>query len=163
MQDFVNPRQAVVVTTRGTAEIMGKTKKKDNAFTLTWHSPLSFSPFLYGISVGKQRFSYKLIKDSKVFVVNFIPHRYRDDVLYVGTESGMAQDKFSKTKFTKEDAENLDCCRIKEACAWLECEVIDEFEVGDHVFFVGKVIKHKSNNDDKRLFYLGSGRFTSTL
>ena len=149
--DFVNPRQAIVATTRGEVEIMGKTVHKDNAFTLTWHCPLSHEPFLYGISVSPDRFSYKLIKKSKVFVINFLSHQYRDDVLLVGTQSGLAQDKFQKTKFSKKDANTLDCCRIKEADAWLECEVVDEVEVGDHVFFIGKVIHKEVKDDNKRI------------
>ncbi|MFC1723267.1 flavin reductase family protein [Nanoarchaeota archaeon] len=163
MNEFVNPRQAIVVTTRGEVDLMGKKVLKDNAFTLTWHAPLSHDPFLYGISVHPKRFSYKLIEASKVFVVNFVPHESKDDVFFVGTESGMGQDKFSKTKWTKEDAEHIDCCRIKEASAYLECEIIDQFPVGDHIFFVGKVLKHNINDDKKRLFYMGGGRFTSTI
>ncbi len=161
--DFVNPRQTIVVTTRGEVELFGKSVKKDNAFTLTWHSPLSYDPFLYGISVHPRRFSFKLLKKSKVFVVNFMAHQYRDDVLLFGSESGLSVDKFAKSKFTKEEAEHIDCCRIKEASAWLECEIIDSVEVGDHVFFIGKVIFSKVNDDKKRLFYLGGGRFTSTI
>jgi len=163
MFDFVNPRQAIVVTTRAEVDVVGKRVHKDNAFTLTWHSPLSHKPFLYGISVSPKRFSYRLLKESKVFVVNFMPHSMRDDVLLVGTESGMAQDKLAKTSFTVQDAEHVDCCCIKEASAWLECEIIDEFEVGDHTFFVGRVLYQKVNDDDKRLFYRGGGRFTTTI
>jgi flavin reductase (DIM6/NTAB) family NADH-FMN oxidoreductase RutF len=163
MFGIAKPRQVILVTTRGSAELLGRQVVKDNIFTLTWHSPLSFKPQLYGISVGTTRFSYKLIKESKVFVVNFIPHELREKALYCGRSSGATVDKFEKTGLTKEECESIDCCRIKEASAYLECEVIDEFEVGDHVFFVGKIVKEITKDDKKRLFYLGNERFTSTI
>jgi len=163
MFDFVKPRQTIIVTSRGETTLLGKEVKKDNLFTLTWHMPLSVEPFLYGIVVSRERFSYKLIKNSKVFCVNFMAHQYKDAVLYAGSKTGMTHDKFPKSGLTKIEAESIDCCKLREASAWLECEVIDEIDTGDHVIFVGKVLKYKEVDDKKRLFYLGGGRFTSTI
>jgi len=163
MLDLANPRQVVLVTSGGSVDLIGKRVTKDNIFTLSWHSPLSFEPEMYGISVGKTRFSYRLIKESKVFVVNFIPHELKEQALYCGRASGMSVDKFKETGLTKEECDSIDCCRIKESSAYLECEVVDEFEVGDHVFFVGKVLKNVVNDDKKRLFYTGGNRFTTTV
>jgi flavin reductase (DIM6/NTAB) family NADH-FMN oxidoreductase RutF len=163
MLDVANPRQAILVTTRGTAELLGRKVIRDNIFTLTWHTPLSFEPEMYGISVGKNRFSYKLLKDSKVFAVNFMPHELKEKVLFCGRASGSSVDKFEKTGLTKEECTSIDCCRIKESCAYLECEVVEEVEVGDHVFFVGKVLKNATNNDKKRPFFVGKDQFTSTI
>jgi flavin reductase (DIM6/NTAB) family NADH-FMN oxidoreductase RutF len=163
MLDVANPRQAILVTTRGTARLLGKEMSKDNIFTLTWHTPLSFDPELYGISVAKTRFSFQLIRASKVFCVNFMPYDKKEQVLFCGRTSGAGADKFEKTGLTKEECESIDCCRIAEACAYLECEVIDEFETGDHVFFVGKILKNVFNDDKKRPFFIGRDKFTSTL
>ena len=59
-----NPRQVILVTSRN--------EEKDNIFTLAWHSPVSFDPQLYAIFAGKTRFSTNIIKESRVFCVNFI-------------------------------------------------------------------------------------------
>jgi flavin reductase (DIM6/NTAB) family NADH-FMN oxidoreductase RutF len=163
MFDIVNPRQVILVSARGKAELLGKEMMKDNIITLAWHSPLSFDPKLYGICVGKTRFSCKLIKDSKVFAVNFMPHELKEKALYCGRSTGASVDKFEKSGLTKEECDSIDCCRIKEASACLECEIFDEFETGDHIFFVGKVVKSVTKDDKKRLFYLGHDRFTSTI
>ncbi|MBW2963838.1 flavin reductase family protein [Candidatus Woesearchaeota archaeon] len=161
-RDATYPQQVVLVTARGKAELLGKTLMKDNIITLAWHTPLSFSPELYGISVGKTRFTCKLIQDSKVFAVNFISHDMKDKAVICGTNSGAAIDKFDKCGFTKEECESIDCPKIKEASAVLECEVVDSFETGDHIFFVGKVHKSEQRNDKKRLFHKGGNDFTTT-
>jgi flavin reductase (DIM6/NTAB) family NADH-FMN oxidoreductase RutF len=163
MRDVINPTQAVLVTARGTAEVMGKQLSKDNIITIAWHCPLSFKPELYGICVKKTHFSCKLIEDSKVFAVNFVPHELKEKVLVCGRTSGAGVDKFQKTGLTHEECDSIDCCRIGEASAILECEVIDQFETGDHIFFVGRVLKTIGKNDKKRLLYLGSDRFTTTV
>lgn len=127
-----NPRQTILVTSRY--------QGKDNIITMDWHTPLSFAPMMYAIAVGKTRFSCDLIKNSKVFVVNFIS---RD--------------------FEKEEAEKIDCPRIKQALGFLECKVVDELEVGDHVLFLGEVLNSNLKSRDKRLFHLWGDNFTTTV
>ena len=161
--DNVYPSQVILITSRGKTELLGKEVMKDNIMTAAWHCPLSFDPPLYGISIGKTRFTYKLIKESKVFCVNFLSYGMKDKAQYCGQATGAATDKFEKTGLTKEECDSIDCCRIKEASAQLECEVIDSFEVGDHVFFVGKMLRNTRIDDKKRLLYKGDGSFTSTL
>ncbi|MBU0461000.1 MAG: flavin reductase family protein, partial [Nanoarchaeota archaeon] len=135
---------------------------KDNIFTLAWHCPISFEPMMYGISVGKDRYSLGLIRTGKVFVVNFMPFEKATEVLFCGRHSGKHTDKFKESGLMKEEADNIDCPRIKEALGYLECEVTDEFDLGDHVFIVGKVLKAKSLRG-QRVFYAGDNQFTTTL
>lgn len=163
MVENIYPSQVILITSRGKAELLGKQAMKDNIMTAAWHCNLSFDPPLYGISIGKTRFSCKLIEESKVFCVNFISYDMKDKAQYCGQATGAATDKFEKTGLTKEECESIDCCRIKEASAQLECEVIDSFETGDHVFFVGKILKNINIDDKKRLLYKGDGNFTLTL
>ena len=162
MFPIANPRQAILVTSRAEVEIIGKRQQKDNIFTLTWHTPLSASPKLYGIVISKSRFSYKLISKSKVFVVNFMPAQFSENVLFCGRNTGELLDKFKETGLTKIEAEAIDCAVIGEACGYLECEVIDEFETGDHMIIVGKVLREKEGEECKRIFYSGMNRFTTT-
>jgi len=159
----VNPRQVVLVTCRGKAELLGKTSVRDNIITLAWHSPLSFEPRMYGVCIGKTRFSCRLVKESKVFAVNFISYDLKDKALYCGRNSGASVDKFDGSGLTKDECETIDCCRIDEAESYMECEVVDEIDTGDHIFFVGKVLKEGGSGDRKRLFHLGANGFTSTL
>lgn len=159
-----NPRQTILVTCRANIKdkFSGKETIKDNIIVLDWHMPLSFQPFLYAISVGKTRFSLDLIKESKVFVVNFMPFHIKDDVLFCGRNSGEHLDKFKETTLTKEESEKIDCPRIKQALAYLECEVIQEIETGDHISFIAKVVHSDELEKGKRIFHTEKDDFTTT-
>ncbi|RMF54802.1 hypothetical protein D6745_04160 [Candidatus Woesearchaeota archaeon] len=121
------------VTCRGKAEVFGKTIEKDDVFTTDKHAFLSESH--YGISTNNE-FSAKLIRDSKVFVVNFLD---KDIDL---SNSGQYIDKFEESGIVKEEAESVDCPRIAGS-EFLECEVVEEISLGSHVLFVGKIRNKK--------------------
>lgn len=163
MSEITNPRQVILVTSRSKVDILGKEAVKDNIMTLAWHMPCSFNPELYAISVGKQRYSHQLIHESKVFAVNFIPFSLEEKALFCGTHSGEHLDKFEAARLTKEECDKIDCCRIKEAIAYIECEVIDEIEAGDHTIFIGKVLNSSVTKHDKRLFQSIGRKFTTTI
>lgn len=157
-----NPRQVILATSRADVEILGKKVLKDNIMTIAWHMPVSFKPFLYAISVGKTRFSCKLIKKSRVFAVNFMDANSEKAAVYCGSISGEHIDKFKEGKIEKEESSAIDCPRIRGATAYLECEVVNEVDAGDHIIFIGNVIKSEEKRTGKRLFQ-GEGRtFTTT-
>ncbi|MBW2992079.1 flavin reductase family protein [Candidatus Woesearchaeota archaeon] len=147
------PRQVILVTSRD--------KGKDNVMTLSWHSPASFNPELYTIYVGKTRYSYEMIKNSKCFCVNFISKDDSELALTAGRKSGRDVDKFKEIE--KEECKEIDCPRVKKALAYMECKLIDEFEAGDHAVFVGKVVKKEEVKRGGRLFQVEGDKFTTTL
>ncbi|MBU0980323.1 MAG: flavin reductase family protein [Nanoarchaeota archaeon] len=155
LHNVCRPWQVALVST--SSKVMGK--EKDNIIVLAWHTPLSHEPFLYGIAIGKTRFSCQLVRDAGCFVVNFIGPEHEKDAWFCGTHSGRTSDKFSATRFTREDSERLDSVRIKEAIAHLECEVVAEHEVGDHILFVGKVVHAGLKEQGDRLISFGGDRF----
>ena len=150
ISEIANPRQIILVTSRW--------QNKDDIITLAWHMPLSFGPMMYGISIGKKRFSLELIRNSKIFVVNFISKEFKEDVLFCGEVSGREVDKFKETRFEKEEAETINCPRIKQALGYLECEVVDEIETGDHILFIGKVKKAELKKHGVRLFHISGDK-----
>src|SRR3989338_5418406 len=152
MPSIYNPRQVILVTSRAEIEIIGKDVVKEDIITLSWHMPVSFDPAIYAIAIGKSKFSSKLIQKSGVFAVNFIPKELEKQALFCGTHHGEHMDKFKESKLTKEESEKIDCPRVKEALAYLECELINTVEAGDHYIFIGKVINSAEIKQGKRLF-----------
>lgn len=153
--NITNPLQTILLTCRD--------QNKDNVITLDWHMPLSFDPMMYAVSIGKTRFSLDLIRKSRVFVVNFMSKDFKKEVIYCGTNCGENLDKFSKSGLEKEEAEKINCPRIKGSLGYLECQVEKEIETGDHVLFIGKVVSYDLREKGKRLFHLGGDQFTTTL
>jgi len=161
MPNIHHPRQTILVSSRETIEIMGKEIEKDDIITVSWHMPVSFKPELYAISIGKQRFSAEIISKSKAFVVNFIPYTLKETAIFCGTHSGKHMDKYQEAGLTMEEAESIDCGRIKEALAYLECEVINEVDAGDHIIYIGKVVNKEEKDHEKRLLQGGKDFTTS--
>jgi len=161
MPSITNPKQVVLVTSRSHMNILGKDIEKDNIIAIAWHMQVSFEPHLYAVAVGKTRFSCELIQKSKAFVVNFVPKALEKEAVFCGSHSGKHMDKFKESGLTKEDAQNLDCPAISEAVGYLECEVVNEVEAGDHIIFIGNVINSKLKKDEKRLLQSSIGFTTS--
>lgn len=164
MSELTGPSQAVLVTTRAVIEDKFSTKKitKDNIITIAWHMKTSSNPQLYAISVGKTRYSYKLISASRVFAVNFMPYDLKEKTIKCGTISGEHIDKFKEAGLTKVEADKIDCPLIGEALGYLECEVINEIETGDHVIFIGHVLMSDLKKQDNRLYHITGNNFTTT-
>lgn len=152
---ITNPRQTILLTCRA--------EGKDNVMTLDWHTPLSFTPVMYAVSIGKTRFSLNLVQKSKVFVINFMSKDFEKEILFCGKHSGKNIDKFKETGLGKEEAETIDCPRIKKALGYLECEVEKEIEAGDHILFVARVTKARLNKKGKRLFHIFADKFTTII
>jgi flavin reductase (DIM6/NTAB) family NADH-FMN oxidoreductase RutF len=153
-----NPRETIIVTCKDSTSA--------DAVTLSWHSPLSFDPFLYGISLYIKRKSLEIIKNSKEFCINFPTENMAELALFCGTKSGHKVDKFKEGSIEKENCESIDCPRIKDCSAYLECTAIDFVEVGDHIMVVGKVIKEVKGTMEKKLFQSnisGPFKFTTTV
>ena len=157
MSELTDPRQVILVSCREEMDIMGKKEVKDNIITIAWHMPVSFNPQLYAVSIGKTRFSCSIISKSKAFAVNFVPFSLADKALIVGTKSGVHIDKFKESGLTKEECSSIDCPRIKEAVGYMECEVINEVDAGDHIIFIGKVLNSHIKKSCDRLMQKEKG------
>ena len=138
-----NPRNTIIVTCSD--------DDFDNGCTLSWHSPVSFDPFLYGIFLAKKRKSYEMINKSRQFCINFPTSDMEELAMYFGTKSGRNEDKFKEGNVEKESCEELLCPRIKGCSAYLECKVDDIIEVGDHYMVIGKVVKKVEGNNKPKL------------
>lgn len=113
---------------------------KTNVLTIAWHTTISKKPALYGISLAKQRYSYKLIKESKEFVINYATFDLVEKIHFCGTNSGRNVDKIKESNFTLIPSKKLKTPLIKECYAHLECKLNETYTIGDHILIVGKVV-----------------------
>ncbi len=145
---------------------------KKNIFTVSWITAVSKHPQLVMISVDKKRASFPLIKKSGKYVINIPNIKMLKDVMYCGNVSANEKDKFKERNLKYSISENGGIV-LEGAIACLECKVKNEFDIGDHILFVGEIISayaeeevysdgkwHLENENAKTLSFLGeNGRY----
>ncbi|MBN1156574.1 flavin reductase family protein [Candidatus Woesearchaeota archaeon] len=154
IQDTIGARQLVLVTTRAEADIMGKVAEKDEISATSFHCPVSIEPFIYAVCLKKLDHAVELIKKSKVFCINFMPFSLAKETMKCALMVGKHADRFLVTNLSKEDSDKIDCPRINEAIATLDCEMMDQLELGERVVFIGKVVFYKEKQKAKRIFHI---------
>jgi len=120
--------------------------EKPNVMTADWVIPLSFQPSLVGISIGHTRYTNKLIKEQKDFVIAVPTIELLKEVWYAGTVSGSKVNKAEKMSVTFIPSKKVKAPSIKECQANIECSVVNEVEVGDHTLFVGEIVEASSGD-----------------
>lgn len=127
------------------AEIDGEVRR--NLMTLNWATQVSFEPKLVGIGVEHPALTYRLIREGGTFTLCTVA---RDDRAIVR--------KFTKPVEVDEAAGTMNGFAYREgvtgtpilaqAPAWLDCEVRQEVEVGNHSFFIGEVVDAGFHGDE---------------
>ncbi|MEF8848412.1 MAG: flavin reductase family protein, partial [Candidatus Thermoplasmatota archaeon] len=149
-----------------------KKEKTTNIITVAWHTPLSKKPPLYGASIAPERYTHKLIENKKEFTINFAPIKHLKHVHFCGTHTGKNTDKIQRTNLTISSSKKIDTPVINECYAHLECKLYDKKTVGDHTFFIGRIVNvlfdenafRKDILDNRKIkpcYYLGSNQYTT--
>ena len=121
----------------GVAVVTSRKGEKINGLTVAWMTQVSYNPPLVVISVAPQRYTYEFIMESKVFAINLLDAGQQALAKHFGTSSGRKVDKFKDVPYsTKRTGAPI----LKEAIAYLECDVVSTFAAGDHSLIVGHVI-----------------------
>lgn len=145
----------------GVVLVSSSYKGKDNVMTACWCFPLSFDPILFGVSIGKERFSFGLVEKSREFVINVPGEGMLKAALICGENSGRDEDKFALAELTKEGSEKVKAPSIAESLTSIECKVTNSIEAGDHVLFIGEPVNIKERKKGKRLIQTEEGLIAS--
>src|SRR4030043_1336565 len=113
---------------------------KKNIVSVGMFAYFSGKPLLVGIGIAPSRYSYELIEKSKAYVVNVVDEKLVEAVRICGEKSGRDLDKFELAKLTAAPAAKIAAPIIEESPLSVECKVVQEVEVGDHVWFIGEVV-----------------------
>jgi len=112
-----------------------------NIITLAWAGTVCSEPPTIGLGIRPSRYSHKLIKNSKEFVVNIPPTKIIRETDYCGVTSGKDVDKFSKTKLTQEPADKVKPPLIRECPVNMECILKNTIPLGAHDLFLGEIVQ----------------------
>ncbi len=128
------PKQMAMVTS------MSK-EGKPNVLTIGWYMTTALDRPLLAISIGRSRYSHKLLWETLEFVlcVAKLPEQH-DIAWYVGTCSGATVDKFADSRLKPLPAKHVRPPLIDGCEACFECKIVSELETGDHTIFVGEIL-----------------------
>lgn len=126
------PAPRVLVSCRGLDGV-------ENALAVGYCGNCSFAPPMVAVGIVPSRYSYRLIKESGVFVVNIPVKSYRKIFDYLGSVSRRDEDKLKKMNVRLENGKVVDAPVLTDCPVNIECTVVDSITTGSHETFIGKV------------------------
>lgn len=126
------PRPNILVSCKGK-------DGRENALAVAYAGNCSFDPPMLMVGIVPSRFSYNLIKESGVMVVNIVDKSFAKEFKYLGTVSGRDEDKLKNIK--TEPATLIDCPMLSDCPVNIEGTIVDSIMTGSHEMFIVKVEK----------------------
>ena len=126
---------------------------KANPVTLGWTMIVSGTPPMMAIAVAKKHYSIGAINHSRCFTISFPSSEMGDAALFFGSKSGRDTDKFAEFDCPTEPAVAIDSVLLADAVANFECTLESQVPAGDHIIFVGKIVRSHVNAEPKKRLY----------
>lgn len=112
---------------------------KINGMIASWVTQISYDPPLIAVAVHPNRYSHKLISQSRCFALHILSKDQKDFLKrFKGPDP---EAKFSNIEYTKGKTGSP---IINDCTAWFECEITETLDPGNHTVFIGKVVNSKS-------------------
>ena len=118
-----------------------------------WSLRVSLEPFLMAVFVGYERETYKLIHESGEYGLSYCTDEQGELAHIAGNYSLSSHNKFEMANFKTFPSKYISAPLIDECISNFECKVIDEFKVGDHAAFIGKVMTAYYDPEKKPLVF----------
>ena len=129
-----------LLNTGATVLVSSSHGPRRSVLTVAWQMPASLDPPLLVVSIGLGRFSHRVIRRAREFVVNIPTASELPLVRNAGMISGRKRDKFEGLGLTAEPAATVSVPRVAECPGHLECRLARTHRCGDHTLFVGEVV-----------------------
>lgn len=132
MKSCLHPMPKILVSCR---DIDGK----NNALAVAYCCNCSYDPPMIMVGIVPSRYSYKIVKETGVFVVNLVTKEQKEMFDYLGSHSGKDEDKFSKLNIKVEEGLKVNAPLLVDCPINIECKVVDSVVTGSHEMFIGKI------------------------
>ncbi|NOZ59595.1 MAG: flavin reductase family protein [Euryarchaeota archaeon] len=129
----LNARCCVVVSTASPRGI-------SNAAPFSFNMPVSFSPPIFAIASNPGHDTWRNIRETREFVVNFVGEELGEKMHILERDYPYEVSEIKEAGLTEVPSKKVKAPRIGEAYAWLECSLYDAKELGDHVLIAGEVL-----------------------
>lgn len=132
MRTCLQPAPKVLVSCRGA-------DGKNNALAVAYCCNCSFDPPMVMVGIVPSRHSYKMVKETGCFVVNLVSESLKEAFDYLGSHSGLDEDKLAKMRVRIGDGVKVNAPILLECPVNIECRVVDSIVTGSHEMFVGRI------------------------
>ena len=129
---------------------------KINGMTAAWVTQVSFKPQMITVAIAPQRYTYGLIEQSGYYCINALPEEAIELAKHFGFKSGRTTDKFKGIMYR--NALNGSPV-LEDAYAYLECQLVNTCEAGDHTLFNGIVVDSGELKPDATPLLFEWGKF----
>ncbi len=139
--------------------VVGKEEKNIIAVSLV--HIFSFNPPLIGIGISPCRYSHELLHRSPDFTVNLPSKELVEETLFCGEKSGKEVDKLEETGMTAVPGHKADVPTLEECPVSFECRKVQNFDTGDHTWFIGEIVSARvvEGYDRERTLIYWAGEF----
>ncbi len=146
---------------------------RHNVTPIAYAMPVSINPPMIGISIRPSHHSYEVVHKTEEFALNIPSVRLLHHVQYLGSVSGVDIDKLELTKLPHFRARRTETVLLEGCVGWIECGLEEEYEVGDHVLLIGRVVAAAADDEafsdhwllqdeeEKPLHYLGANYYAT--
>ena len=110
---------------------------------------VSLDPPLIAVCPARTSGTWRAIRDAGSFVANVMA---ADHVARVRAFARKGQDRFAGVSWHRRSCGPA----LDDALAWIDCEVVDEHEAGDHTIAVARVVALDGPGDADPLVFFGS-------
>jgi flavin reductase (DIM6/NTAB) family NADH-FMN oxidoreductase RutF len=128
-----------------------------NGMIASWVSQVSYEPLLIMVAIHPDRYSHWLIEKSGSFALHLLRRDQKD---FIRRFKG--QDREARFESLKWLPGKRGCPILTDCIGYLECEVRERYEPGNHTLFIGKVVEagiygegHPLSSFDYEGFYSG--------
>lgn len=123
-------------------------ENKLNGFIGNTVFQVTAEPAQLAIACNKDNYTSEFIKSSKKFSISILEQNAESELIgKFGYNSGKNKDKFDGTNYKM--SENGCPIVLDNTIAFLECELVETFEVGTHYLFIGKIIDAQTIDNEK--------------
>jgi flavin reductase (DIM6/NTAB) family NADH-FMN oxidoreductase RutF len=120
--------------------VTARWRDQADVMPVIWVTPVSRRPPLIGLAVHPSRHTHDIIRFAEEFALNIPGPDLMDHVHYFGSVSGRDVNKLELAKLPTFKAKRVDAPLLEHCLAWIECGLEDALRLGDHTFFVGRVV-----------------------
>jgi flavin reductase (DIM6/NTAB) family NADH-FMN oxidoreductase RutF/rubredoxin len=121
---------------------------KLNGYVSTAVFQVTAEPPQIAIACNKDNFTAGLIRQSQVFAISVLQRDAKAEIIRkFGYSTGSGIEKFTGLAYRigRTGAPIL----LEDAVAWFECEVVQTFDVGTHLLFIGHIVDSDLADDQK--------------